>query len=253
MESTSDWRMLENENYHKIYSKLKFKKEKSKGRESSTISVIKDFGNNSMQSETSPSSINSSFSSNEGFDFLPYEIISTQPHIMTILNKILSKDKLFFNWTAMNKEDSLINGVYIYECKLKSPSINKTFLKTVFKNSIKVESSIKEISGDIYLITLDLNLNKKNIEEISEVASYELFVQDEENEYTWMGLSRFKILNSVVSNEDSNLRLRFNFMTNKRGNRFIEVNKFNILINPKNHIEKSFTISNITNAIVIEL
>ena len=81
---------------------------------------------------TSANSLNTSFtasSSNPNFEFLPSDISSAQPHIITIFNKILNSDKIFFNWTAKNKDDKLINGVSIYESKLKTPSINKTFLK----------------------------------------------------------------------------------------------------------------------------
>jgi hypothetical protein len=266
METSSDWRMLENENYHKIYSKLKFRKEKLNvynDKDSSSKLLLKTLESNSNNiqildrsidkgSETNATSLNSSFTANPNFDFLTSDIYSTQPHIITIFNKILNNDKLFFNWTAKNKEECLINGVHIYECKLKSPSINKTFLKSVFKNSFDIKSSVKKIGSENSLITLNINLNKKNIEEISEVASYEIFISDEENEYTWMGLNRFKVLNTSSIEKDSKiLQLKFNLLTSKKG--IIEVNKFSLLINPKNQIEKSFTISNITNAIILDI
>lgn len=239
-------------------SKLLLKKLEGKGIENLDKSIDKvdkvDKGTDTRN--TSANSLNTSFtasSSNPNFEFLPSDISSAQPHIITIFNKILNSDKIFFNWTAKNKDDKLINGVNIYESKLKTPSINKTFLKSVFKNSFEIKSSVQKIGSDNTLITLFLKLNIKNIEEISEVGSYEIFISDDENEYTWMGLNRFKVQNSS-NNSENDLKFiesKFNLLTGKKG--IIEVNKFSLLINPKNQLEKSFTISNITNTLILDI
>lgn len=245
-------------------SKLLLKKLEGKGIENLDKSIDKvdkvdkvDKGTDTRN--TSANSLNTSFtasSSNPNFEFLPSDISSTQPHIITIFNKVLNSDKIFFNWTAKNKDDKLINGVNIYESKLKSPSINKTFLKSVFKNSFEIKSSVQKLGSDSTLITLFLKLNVKNIEEISEVGSYEIFVSDDDNEYTWMGLNRFKVQNTSnnstgTENDVKFIESKFNLITGKKG--IIEVNKFSLLIYPKNQLEKSFTISNITNTLILDI
>ena len=120
--SGNDWRMLENENYNKIYAKLKFRKLKiipeniSKLNSSAKKHKINPATeiNNKDNDHSNDSEINSSFSSatsgskicmHDKFEFLPSEIYSNQPHIITCLNKILSQDKIFFNWTAKNQDN----------------------------------------------------------------------------------------------------------------------------------------------------
>jgi hypothetical protein len=142
----------------------------------------------------------------------------------------------------------------MYEHKIKTPSVNKTFLKSIFKNSITHEISQVQIDGKA-LVTIILELNKKNLEEITEVSNYEIYINDEEFEFTWMGTFKYKFTNNT--NQQSNCflphneEMKFVFMTPKKG--LIEVNKINVNIYPKNTQEKPFVINNILNGINIEV
>jgi hypothetical protein len=275
----SEWKILENEKYHKLYSKLRFIKEKTfnstNATRNSKINFFRKKSNPDADSNSMSNSVNTSINSTknnkyQNFEFLSEENISTSnhQHIKTKLNQILSKDKIFFNWSAINTTNNqTINGLTIYETVLNIPSINKNFLKTVLKNSIKVEIDIQrggmEIvdsnSNEQSLVFITFKLNKKGLLEIPDISTYEFYIQDEENDFSWVGLNRFKIKNKNTEeinfndelDENNIVNMKFGFITNKKGT--VEVNKIFVIMHPKNHTDKAFTLNNVPHSIMIDI
>ncbi len=185
--------------------------------------------------------------------------MSNLDYVNKSLRNILLNDNIIFKWTAEIKElvniaENQVQGLFIYEVKNKTPSISKSFLKTVLKNSIQVEVSQKSF-GVQALVNFDFKINQKNLRAITEISSFEFFINEEDLEHTWMGLSRFK-LNNLQSHEKSNkddnmLSIVFNMLTEKKG--LIEISKFSVTVQPKNMTEKPFNIHNIPSSIILEI
>jgi hypothetical protein len=242
----SDWKILENEHYQKLYNKIKFRKDDRKP----CLALDLNISQKSHSNGKSKSSKNVDESDILKFEFLGDKIKPNQYHIVNKFNHLLSKDHLIFNWSAEGKDGNIITGVTFHECKLKIPSINKIFLKTIFKNSSEIKITQHKMSdSEETLVIVDINFNRKGYQEISDISWYEIYISDEENDFMWMGLKKFKVTNQPTG--PAVLKLQFSFMTNKSGT--CEINKINITLYPKGQNEKPIVISGIPYPIIIDV
>jgi hypothetical protein len=254
--SNTEWQILENENYHKLYNKIRIKKENDNHHHSKhPITEVAKIKSNYLKQIADPNDIDSM----NNYNFLDDDnktLLTNQSHVRKSFDKLAEKNQILFTWTAMvNKFGDYLHGtriwgVTLYEVKTKISSINKTFLKTIFKNSTEIKIEQHNI-GEETLVIIELNYNKKGFNEVSDISWYEIFISDEENDFNWIGLKRYKVANSQASTStDSNtLNLFFSFLTNKKG--MIEVNKINLTIHPKGQNEKPINISGVPISLII--
>ncbi len=275
-----DWKLLENENYTKLYTVLKMKKNKFLShnsvvsrslssnflKEGSNINIDKirtltrSTSNGFIEKVTSCDSNSYSSEKSSDFKFLPeFASDSNILYIIEKFNHLLQKDKILFHFSvrdnSLQDNDRLVNGLFIYDNIIKIPQINKNFLKTIFVNSIEVSFShvMNYAEMEQNMVIVNLILDKKGLAEISDISAYEIYVNDEEFDYNWIGCTRYKILNKKSENIFDEMKecLNFCFLTNKKG--IIEMNKICVSIIPKNLNEKPFVLSNVLRSKTIEL
>ena len=68
-------------------------------------------------------------------------------------------------------------------------------------------NQISNIVEEKSLVLINLKINKKNLLEIQEISAYEFFISDEDNDFIWMGLNKFKIFNTAGEDSEINLNL----------------------------------------------
>jgi hypothetical protein len=205
----SDWKIIPNENYEKYYSKYKFKKSKDND--------IRD----------------------ENFEFLE----DNSDHIKHRLLGLIQKDNILINWTA-NVGNKTLNGLTIYNSQIKPVSTSMRYVKNVLKNSCTTEISQKNV-GPNKLVIIKLKL--ENLFEIlgEGISYYEVFVNDEECEFNWLGLKSYKVT------DERDINIIFSFLTERSGQ--IDINKLCMNIYSKNATEKPISITSIPYPMIIEL
>jgi len=272
------WKLLENENYAKLYTVLKMKKKKFEFINSSVSRSLSTnfFNENSITTldQSYAKSTSTRFSdknkikefnllkseASQDFKFLP-ELASNSnsSFIFEKFNHLLQKDKILFHFkvreNSNDNSDRLINGLFIYDNILKIPQINKNFLKTIFVNSIEVNYNhvMNYLENGQNMVIINIILNKKGLAEISDISAYEIYVNDEEFEYNWIGCNRYKILNSKSESRSDKMMESFSFCFLSYNRLSIEMNKICVSIIPKNQNEKSFVLSNVLRSKTIEL
>jgi hypothetical protein len=273
-----NWKLLENENYSKLYTVLKMKKNKfefpnpnvSRSLSSKFLSENSMITLDQSYSRSTSSGFNDKNKIRElnllkseifqDFKFLP-ELASNSNSSFTIekFNNLLQKDKILFHFSVRENSnensDRLINGLFIYDNILKIPQINKNFLKTIFVNSIEVNYSqvMNYLEKGQNMVIINIILNKKGLAEISDISAYEIYVNDEEFEYNWIGCTRYKILNSKSENPCDETTESLSFCLLSYNKLSVEMNKICVSIIPKNPNEKSFVLSNVLRSKTIEL
>jgi len=262
-----NWKLLENENYTKLYSVMKMKK--SKIYDSNTCDIMRNVLSKSKNMlidssisdgvSAASSTVASSIFENildKKFKFLPEFASDSNSHsIIEKFDNLLSKDKLLFHFTGIDNsdEDRVVNGLLIYENTINIPQISKNFLKTIFVNSIEVIISLNSnnTADNQRMICIDIKLDKKGLSEISDVKAYEVYVNDEDYEFNWIGATRYKIINSKSEAEELKENLNFCFLTSKR--EAFEMSKICVGIIPKNSNDKPYVLSNVLRSIDIDV
>jgi hypothetical protein len=140
--------------------------------------------------------------------------------------------------------DNYVQGLSFYEPTLKVPLLSIKYLRTILKNKIGIQHEIKTI-GENKLVKITLELG--NLFETIEISGYEIYISDEDMDFQWLGLKKFK----KMANEPTQDKIFFSFISNKTG--MVEVNKICINIFTKNVNEKPIHLNCIPAPLIIEL
>ncbi len=107
----------------------------------------------------------------------------------------------------------------------------------------------------VNLTYVNIKIKMRNLFNYLDLNSFEIFINDEDNEFDWFGVRRYKIKmeegNTNVNNNELINEFDFNFSTYKKGS--INVNRFNINIIPSLNTDKVITINNIPHSIIVDL
>ncbi len=85
-----------------------------------------------------------------------------------------------------------VNGISFHTLDFKNPKINQTYLKSLLKNSISIQTKVSKILNltDCNSNLVEIKLNIQNILELADLGSLEIAIADEENEFIWVGNRR---------------------------------------------------------------
>ena len=222
--NVNEWQNTQNKEYKLLYHKMKF--EKKNNEEIEYISRERKQRKISFE-------INKLFE-NKIFDFIPNEIKDDflQSHISKRLCSILLKNNLILTWEAQEiNNKKKIFGLYFYKTNLNIPVATSNFLRKILENSCEINHNIKTIQNDKILIHIKLTINKNALNEINTVKSFDIFIDDVNEEFYWIGLKKYSIfVEKNNSNKEQNdfIDLNFNCFTQKKGN--FDVNKIAIRI-----------------------
>ena len=211
--NTTNWDIIENKEYMKLYHKFTFSK-KVVIKPTSLSSFFNSFSSNFSIRKRS-GDIND-LATNTNFDFLPSEINNDayQFHIKNKLSSIMLRNNLLFTWscteTDTNKE---IKGIYLHQTSLRLPKANLNYLKELLKTISTLSTQQQKVDDSTSIITLNFNLDKSYLSELSSVASYEIFINEDihDRDYKWFGNKRYKEMNNYVKSSEGDNILKGSF------------------------------------------
>lgn len=218
------WDIIANEYYDKFYAKFMLRKDKSK-------KLINEK--------------NESLSTN----FKLCDSSEANSHIFLKLNQLLNKDFILITWTCQSSDEdpNTINGLTLYNCKLKNPILNSKSILKILKNSIDLE--IKKTKLELkeeYLINIKYKI--KNIFDSLDLSTFEIKIEDEEQEFKFIGLKKFKIFENKQEKE---FVFDFNVILSSNMN-LSDINKFVISLFLKGQ-DKPLILNNMPGPIIIDL
>ena len=124
------------------------------------------------------------------------------------------RNNLLFTWscteTDTNKE---IKGIYLHQTSLRLPKANLNYLKELLKTISTLSTQQQKVDDSTSIITLNFNLDKSYLSELSSVASYEIFINEDihDRDYKWFGNKRYKEMNNYVKSSEGNNILKGSF------------------------------------------
>jgi hypothetical protein len=201
------------------------------------------------------------------FDFINQELlkdninINSNTHIIEKLNKILNKFThiIFFPWKVSEYTNSnsnkIIHGLFPYNIKLEPPYPTKDIIRELIFNSTKVNTDKYNINNKS-LIIINLSINKNTLFSFKDIIyKYEIFVNEENPEVTWIGGKKYIIMNNQNEDENNVFNCMFCFTTKLKG--LIEVNRISVLLYENNsdleEKEKTILIEHISKPLSIFL
>ena len=157
-------------------------------------------------------------------------------HIYEKFNDMIIKENynnIIFPWEGKvyeeNENKKIIKGIFIYELKLKNQIISKNYIRELFYNSTKLESTVKKINEEKNLVIINLSINKSGLVSLGKsIDKYDIFIDENTPFITWFGPNRFTIFNEIKNEGDTFAKCRFTFYTNKKG--LLEINKIYVLL-----------------------
>ena len=91
-----------------------------------------------------------------------------------------------------------------------------------------------------------------------EINSFDIYVQDDDCEFDWLGTRKYKVKNengficeSADISAEKEFEFEFNFSTEKKGT--LNMNKINLMINPVSISDKNIVINNVPHMLMIDL
>lgn len=177
-----------------------------------------------------------------------------------LLNK---KKNVLISYKITDKNNNYeFQGLNILSLTINPQSLNYKNIKDIIREISEVKIYSEKLMANQNIIDeeetyniklVNVKIKMKNLFNFLELNSFEIYVNDEENEFDWLGIKKYKIKEDQI-NKDKELdcnEFDFNFYTNKKGP--INVNRFNINIIPHLNPDKIITISNIPHPIIVDL
>ena len=160
-------------------------------------------------------------------------------HIYEKFNDMIIKENynnIIFPWEGKvyeeNENKKIIKGIFIYELKLKNQIISKNYIRELFYNSTKLESTVKKINEEKNLVIINLSINKSGLVSLGKsIDKYDIFIDENTPYINWFGPNKFTILNEINNEEDTFAKFRFTFYTSQKG--MLEINKIYVLLYKK--------------------
>ena len=138
-------------------------------------------------------------------------------------------DNIEKNGSNKISDNGKINGIYIYELKLKNPNISKNYIRDLFYNSTKLETIVKKINKNKSLIIINISINKTGLIPLGkDIEKYDIFIDENSPLITWFGPNRITVNNNIANEEDNIANCRFSFYTSQKG--LLEVNRICVLL-----------------------
>ena len=201
------------------------------------------------------------------FDFINQELlkdninINSNTHIVEKLNKFLNKFNHIIFFPLKVSEDTnsnsnkIIYGLFPYNIKLEPPYPTKDIIRELLFNSTKVKTDKYNINNKS-LIIINLSINKNTLFSFKDIIyKYEIFVNEENPEVTWIGGKKYIIMNNQNEDENNVFNCMFCFTTKLKG--LIEVNRISVLLYENNddleEREKTILIEHISKPLSIFL
>jgi hypothetical protein len=188
--------------------------------------------------------INKGDSVEQDYDFI--DSSGDSKHINNIINELLHKDNIIIYWSA-RKDETLVNGITVKKCSFTPPpQLTLKIIRTVLKNSCGVSTDCKAINKENSLVTIKLS-SENLFELLPDLINYEVYINDEDFEFNWLGLKSHKI---VLSQKATPVDLTFRFITERKGP--LDVNKISIALLFKTN-DKPIIINNFPAPIFIDI
>jgi hypothetical protein len=203
-----------------------------------------------------------------------------------LLNK---KKNLILSYSIKDKlTNETLQNLNFLNLTLNTNPLNYKNLKDIIKDISTVEIFIEKINNtnnnnnnsDPFGFALDnlsnnytsfvsIRIKMKDLFSHLDINSFEIYVQDDDCEFDWLGTKRYKVKNENsfivdgrinnsnkknINNNNIPEKIRifeFNFSSEKKG--LLNMNKINININPVSISDKNIIINNIPNLLIIEL
>ncbi len=191
-------------------------------------------------------------------------------------NELLNKKKnIFISYTVKDKHKNYeFQGLNLLSLHINPQSLNYKNIKNIIREISEVKINKEKLNfrsdeenmnldiegcNDAYdqvnLTYVNIKIKMRNLFNYLDLNSFEIFINDEDNEFDWFGVRRYKIKmeegNTNVNNNELINEFDFNFSTYKKGS--INVNRFNINIIPSLNTDKVITINNIPHSIIVDL
>lgn len=202
-----------------------------------------------------------------------------------LLNK---KKNVFISYSITDKNSSVrFQGLNILGLNIAPSNLNYKNIKNIIREITEVEITNEKIYSEVddsieelnkkmditsffaneesllvknknensYTSLVTIKMKMKNLFDHLEINSYEIFISDDDNEFDWFGVKKYKLKDEGNKDKDKKNEFihefDFNFSTGKKG--LINVNRININIVPISSADKVITINSIPRPIVIDL
>ena len=253
--NVDEWQLTKSGDLTLNYHKLIFSKEKNDNVELTSIS--KTFKNEKLNNEVNE------LAKNIHFDFINDEIQNDkyQFHLKNKLCRLLKNDNLIFSWEAINNsKKEKINGLYFHKTHLKIPAITSKFIRQLMENSCKIEINQNDIGNNKKLILFNLTIDKSALSEIDSITAYDIFIDDDSNEFNWLGLKKYSIKNfsnkygyknKKDENENNEISLQFSCITKVKGVR--NINKITMTVYSSIPLQKNLILRNFPSPQIITI
>ena len=128
------------------------------------------------------------------------------------------------------------------------------------ENSCKLTISKTEIGNEKKLIIFDLIIDKSALSEIDSITGYDIFIDDDNNEFNWLGLRKYSIKNysnkfnynkDIQSNINNEISLQFSCITKVKGIR--NINKITMSVNSSIPLQKNLILRNFPSPQIISI
>jgi hypothetical protein len=128
------------------------------------------------------------------------------------------------------------------------------------ENSCKIEINQNDIGNNKKLILFNLTIDKSALSEIDSITAYDIFIDDDSNEFNWLGLKKYSIKNfsnkygyknKKDENENNEISLQFSCITKVKGVR--NINKITMTVYSSIPLQKNLILRNFPSPQIITI
>ena len=262
VENNNSENIVEIKEHKVIYKKYKMKKNINKEEENNS-----DIYNNKqsdyaikMRKQKLYKKINE-LEKKINFEFLnEYEDIKKNDtiehkHVKTNFCKLLAKNYLIFNWTAIEKgTNKIINGLLFYKPKLNFSLIANNLLKNIIKNFISIKQSVFKMDNIFTTCILDVFIDNNFYKQLRNIRGIEIFIDNKtENDFNkckWVGLKKY-YLSNIDNNSDNIDKIQFTCLISEKG--IYDLNKISLAVHSNISKMGIKIINNILSPIIVKI
>ena len=179
-----------------------------------------------------------------------------QNHITHNFYKLLAKDYLIFNWSAIEKKTNKnIQGILLYKPNLIfSSSSNINAFKKTINNFISMKYNTIKMDDNSSIYIISVFVDNKFYKQFQNIKGIEIFINNIDKKtsqkYKWIGLQKY-FLSNVNNNSDNIEEIQFTCMIKEKG--IYDLNKISLAIHYIISKKKVDIINNILSPIFIKV
>ena len=232
--SINDENLTINEEHNVIYKKYKIKKilnEEDENNYNQSEYVIKKRKKKLFRRISDlEKSINLDFLNK--YEFINDKDNIEQTHIKKNFIKLLAKDYLIFNWSAIEKKSKkLLNGLLLYKPNLNFSSISNKSFKKIINNFISMKYDSNKLDNNSTIFIIHVFIDNKFYKQFQNIKGIEIFINNKDKinsqKYKWIGLQKY-FLSNINNNSENIDEIQFTCLISEKG--IYDLNKISLSI-----------------------